>query len=371
MLILATTGTNDQADAEVESHQTSMAGYPADGGLPWYMFPAPPEPRQPVVLDDQVLPLELDTMGFEFPFGPVAYGVPQSVLEAYWETVTTAEVTHPGCNLTWQILAGIGKVESNHAWGGNLDEDGTTSDPILGPLLNGEGVAAMADTDDGRYDGDEDWDRAVGPMQFIPSTWETSGADGNGDGVADPNNIYDATAAAAGYLCAGGRDLASAEDLDAALFSYNHSESYVQLVRSWISAYETDGGPVPDSPAVPPFAYVAASSESESGSSSGQQESDNSMRRATKDKKKDGSGSDGQQDSNEESPPPESDEPKPSEPLIPSLPSPDVPEAPEPGVLPKLKSSDDVDGTSSIEDEDYIFKMTTDTDTTEPVDSPR
>ena len=364
MLILATTGTNDQADAEVESHQTSMAGYPADGGLPWYMFPSPPEPRQAVVLDDQVLPLELDTMGFEFPFGPVAYGVPQSVLEAYWEAVTTAEVTHPGCNLTWQILAGIGKVESDHAWGGNLDEDGTTSDPILGPLLNGEGVAAMADTDNGRYDGDEDWDRAVGPMQFIPSTWETSGADGNGDGVADPNNIYDATAAAAGYLCAGGRDLASAKGLDAALFSYNHSESYVQLVRSWISAYETDGGPVPDSPAVPPFAYVAAESGSESGSAG--RDKDDSKRRSPAQEKEDGSGSHRQHDPDEGSPPPEQDEPEPSP--VPSLPLPEAPEAPEPGVLPKLSTPDAGGTTDSVGDEDYIFRMTE--DTTETVESP-
>ena len=62
-------------------------------------------------------------------------------------------------------------------------------------------VAAIPDTDNGRWDGDKVWDRAVGPMQFIPATWQGAGRDGDGDGVANPNDIDDAALAAADYLC--------------------------------------------------------------------------------------------------------------------------------------------------------------------------
>ncbi len=79
---------------------------------------------------------------------------------------------------------------------------------ILGPVLDGDnGTALLLDTDGGAYDQDRRYDRAVGPMQFVPATWAELGRDGNGDGIKDPNNIWDATLAAAGYLCGGDRDL--------------------------------------------------------------------------------------------------------------------------------------------------------------------
>ncbi|GAP56692.1 hypothetical protein AHiyo6_32570, partial [Arthrobacter sp. Hiyo6] len=95
--------------------------------------------------------------------------------------------------------------------GGNLMASGRSSQPITGPSLNGVGFAAIPDTDEGVLDGDPEWDHAVGPMQFIPATWREVGRDGNGDGVADPLNIDDAALSAASYLCAGGRDLATAQ----------------------------------------------------------------------------------------------------------------------------------------------------------------
>ena len=58
-----------------------------------------------------------------------------------------------------------------------VDRKGRTLNPILGPVLNGVGdVAAIPDTDGGRWDGDTTWDRAVGPMQFIPSSWRSGAA---------------------------------------------------------------------------------------------------------------------------------------------------------------------------------------------------
>ena len=112
--------------------------------------------------------------------------------------------------------------------------------PILGPVLNGVGdVAAIPDTDGGRWDGDTTWDRAVGPMQFIPSSWQVWGRDGDGDGRADPSDVDDAALATASYLCAGDRDLRNEKDRRSAVFSYNHSWDYVDLVLAWADAYAT------------------------------------------------------------------------------------------------------------------------------------
>lgn len=79
-------------------------------------------------------------------------------------------------------------------------------------------------------------------MQFIPSTWQLAGRDGNGDGEADPLNIDDAARSAASYLCLGGRDLATARGWSDAVFSYNQSDSYVDQVRDQANAYAAQAG---------------------------------------------------------------------------------------------------------------------------------
>ncbi|MCD2197491.1 lytic transglycosylase domain-containing protein [Actinomycetospora endophytica] len=175
-------------------------------------------------------------------------GIPETVLAAYRSAATTVDRSAPGCRLTWPLVAGIGKIESGHASGGAVDGDGTTLRPILGPRLTGTGGnAAIPDTDGGRLDHDAVWDRAVGPTQFIPSSWRTYGADGNGDGRADPDNVFDAGLATARYLCAGGGDLTSASARHDAVFRYNHSEAYVATVLRWADAYASGALPVPDS----------------------------------------------------------------------------------------------------------------------------
>nr|WP_245790317.1 lytic transglycosylase domain-containing protein [Streptomyces monashensis] len=83
-------------------------------------------------------------------------------------------------------------------------------------------------------------------MQFIPSTWARWGADGNGDGRSDPNNVYDAALAAGRYLCAGGRDLSNPADLDRAILGYNHSDAYLRTVKAWFAYYLTGHRVVPD-----------------------------------------------------------------------------------------------------------------------------
>ncbi|MFI6940883.1 lytic murein transglycosylase [Streptomyces sp. NPDC050418] len=188
------------------------------------------------------------------PDAPTNSGIPKTVLDAYMKAETALRGDNPGCNLPWQLLAAIGQVESGHARGGKVDANGTTSSPILGPPLNGEGFAKITDTDGGAYDGDTTHDRAVGPMQFIPSTWETWSQDGNGDGKKDPNNVYDAALAAGKYLCANNRDLSKAKDLRQAILSYNRSTDYLNLVLKWMETFKKGGvdtlpdgtGPMPD-----------------------------------------------------------------------------------------------------------------------------
>jgi hypothetical protein len=74
-------------------------------------------------------------------------------------------------------------------------------------------------------------------MQFIPSTWQAYRADGNHDGVADPEQIDDATFAAGDYLCASGANLSQPNALRAAVFSYNRSKAYVHAVLKVAAHY--------------------------------------------------------------------------------------------------------------------------------------
>lgn len=181
------------------------------------------------------------------PSPPAVQGIPRSALRAYRDAGERMRRDEPGCGVSVALLAAIGRVESNHARGGDVDRAGTTRHPILGPRLDGgPGFATILDTDGGRYDGDTVWDRAVGPMQFIPSTWARWGADGNGDDVASPHNLYDATLAASRYLCAGDRDLRQPGDLRAAILSYNHSEQYLRIVLAWMRVYSGKAVAVPD-----------------------------------------------------------------------------------------------------------------------------
>ncbi|MDA3626712.1 lytic transglycosylase domain-containing protein, partial [Saccharopolyspora sp. WRP15-2] len=180
-------------------------------------------------------------------------GIPDTVLNAYRQAADLEDQRNPGCGLHWSVLASIGRIESGHARSGSVDVLGTTPRAILGPRLSGgPGVAAILDTDGGALDGDPVWDRAVGPMQFIPSTWRKFAVDGNRDGVASPHNVHDAAAAAGQYLCSSGGDLRNPRDLATAVFRYNHSESYVRTVLIWATAYANGALPTPSelSPAV-------------------------------------------------------------------------------------------------------------------------
>ncbi|MGW1515120.1 lytic transglycosylase domain-containing protein [Streptomyces sp. NPDC002287] len=170
-----------------------------------------------------------------------AAGIPATALDAYKRAEVAVAAALPKCKLPWQLVAGIGRVESVHASGYGLKDDGTTERPIRGPRLDGNGFAKILDTDKGEFDGDTEFDRAFGPLQFIPSTWATWKADGNGDGKRDANNIYDAALGAGLYLCSGGKDLSNPADLDQAILSYNSSREYVNSVLGYMHQYQQDG----------------------------------------------------------------------------------------------------------------------------------
>jgi len=188
------------------------------------------------------------------PSGPL--GIPGAALDAYLKAERTLAVSTPNCHMTWSLLASVGRIESNHARGGKVDAKGTTVTAILGPVLNGGGFAAIGDTDGGALDGDGRWDRAVGPMQFIPSTWKGYASDGNGDGIASPHNVYDAALASGRYLCSGNLDMNAPQQRAAAVFRYNHSNSYVRTVLIWADAYAKGVTPLPQTP-VPPVDQLA------------------------------------------------------------------------------------------------------------------
>lgn len=154
---------------------------------------------------------------------------------------SAAAAAPESCNLPVALLAAIGQIESGSAGGRQIGRDHVVRPGIFGPLLDGGPFAVIRDTDGGAYDGDRDWDRAVGPLQFIPSTWAWAGVDGDSDGRADPQNVYDAAHSAAGYLCRYGRDLSHPGDLRAAIWSYNQSTDYVIAVLEWLAYFEGKG----------------------------------------------------------------------------------------------------------------------------------
>jgi len=170
-------------------------------------------------------------------------GIPVPMLAAFKSAASRVNRVDPVCQLSWPLLAGIGRIESDDGRdvppGGGMLPDGTIVPAILGPLLDGkDGMPAIPDTDPAIYDGSKVWSRAVGPMQFLPSTWMVMGVNSDGrPGVGDPENIWDATLAAGRYLCAAAIHLDKTRNAAAAVFSYNHSTSYVRLVLGLAAKY--------------------------------------------------------------------------------------------------------------------------------------
>jgi membrane-bound lytic murein transglycosylase B len=190
----------------------------------------------------QAVPSQLTT-------GLAANGIPNVALNAYRVAAARMGSAKPACGIDWSLLAGIGRIESNHGrYGGAvLHPDGSATPRILGPALNGGKFAYIGDSDNGTYDGDTSYDRAMGPMQFIPGTWRSYAVDADGNGVTDPFNINDAALASANYLCVAGGSLRTDAGQRKAVLAYNHSDEYVAQVLALARAYAA-GIPVADLP---------------------------------------------------------------------------------------------------------------------------
>ncbi len=197
--------------------------------------PPPPETTDPGAA--HIVPATI-------PDGPL--GIPGIALDAYHRATDRLNAQTPSCEMDWTLLAGIGQVESNQGRG-LFDPHGNTLGRILGPRLDGSmpGTAVITDTDGGRFDGDHQFDRAVGPVQFIPSTWAVLGRDGNDDSVADPNNIYDGALAAATLLCDQGGSMGDPAARTRAVLAYNNSLAYVANVNAWAHGYAVNAYPLP------------------------------------------------------------------------------------------------------------------------------
>ncbi len=191
--------------------------------------------------------------------------IPSAALAAYQRAATVVNAADESCSIPWQLIAAVGRVESDHGrYGGNvLDDEGLATPGIYGvPLTGSNGTARITDTDAGQFDDDQRFDRAVGPMQFIPSTWAVVGVDADGDGERNPQDIDDAALATGVYLCSGPDDLSERPGQRAAVFRYNNSNSYVDLVISVMESYlggdftsvptgTTAADPITPSPAAP------------------------------------------------------------------------------------------------------------------------
>jgi membrane-bound lytic murein transglycosylase B len=170
--------------------------------------------------------------------------IPLVAYDAYRSASQAAPGITESCRVDWAIVAGIAQVESRH---GQIDPDhelaadGNVEPPIRGRALDGtRGTQTIADTDDGELDGDATWDRAMGPLQFIPTTWRELGRDGNDDGTADPDNLYDASLTAVAHLCLREPgDYGDRGELRRALIAYNASGRYADDVLGWIDRYRS------------------------------------------------------------------------------------------------------------------------------------
>jgi membrane-bound lytic murein transglycosylase B len=166
--------------------------------------------------------------------------IPVVAVEAYGYAQMLIQQNSPGCHLGWTTLAGIGKVESGlDASGGvQLGTNGRATPPILGPLLDGhDGRALVVDTDGGGYDGDAMFDRTMGPLHLLPSVWAAYRIDADADGILDPDDIDDASATLARYLCGASDDLAQLTGWKAALARYHAGDQYEASVFRAADSY--------------------------------------------------------------------------------------------------------------------------------------
>ena len=236
LLSAAWTASIAGADSVASAAKHEGHGLPDGSSVPGKAIKAPAS----VPVPGQIAPAVPDGAADATVAGASTSGIPSAALSAYQRGAQIIDAADTTCNVPWELIAAIGRVESNHGqYGGNtLNSDGVSVPGIYGPTLDGKnGTQAITDTDGGQLDKDPVYDRAVGPMQFIPSTWSSVKVDADGDGQRNPQDIDDASLATGVYLCSGTDDLSSRAGQQAAVFRYNHSQAYVDLVLRIMEAY--------------------------------------------------------------------------------------------------------------------------------------
>ncbi len=229
LVTTSATATSASSDTDALPDGTSVPSEaieaPASVPVPGVIAPAVPEGSADSVVS-----------------GASSNGIPAPALAAYQRAAQIINSADKSCNVPWELIAAIGRVESDHGrYGGNtLTENGVVKPGIYGIALNGKnGTAAINDTDGGQLDKDTVYDRAVGPMQFIPSTWQVVKVDADGDDQRNPQDMDDASLATAVYLCSGSDNLSTRSGQEAAVYRYNHSQDYVNLVLRIMEAYSS------------------------------------------------------------------------------------------------------------------------------------
>jgi peptidoglycan DL-endopeptidase CwlO len=133
-------------------------------------------------------------------------------------------------NVSWTILAGIGKVES---------DDGRTTLTGVMSGSNNFGAAGPMQIGINGASGNQWGGNPIHPVSEVVNGVAT---DEDGDGVANVYDPADAIAGAAKYLVAHGAQ----QNIPAAIFAYNHANWYVEEVLSWASTYASGGFTVTD-----------------------------------------------------------------------------------------------------------------------------
>lgn len=224
--LLSTESVAPTTDPAAGSGQAVTAAFGATGVLP-----------QTAELDAAVLQKIASGDDVAAGLPDDALVIPPVALAAYQRAESALALQQPGCKVSWPLLAGLGRVLSDHG-GGSLDPAGNSVGPIVGPALDGSfGLANVHDTDGGQIDGDTEWDRASGPLQIIPSVWRQIGADSDGDGFGSPHNVFDAALTAGRYVCADGADLGELPAQAHAVFRYQQSDVFVRAVMAWRQVY--------------------------------------------------------------------------------------------------------------------------------------
>lgn len=143
----------------------------------------------------------------EEPSSLARTGIPVRYLAWYIGAAQTCQ------GLPWAVLAGIGKVESDH---------GQSDLPGVHAGANAAG--------------------AEGPMQFLPATFGEFAIDADPAQPVSPYDPVDAIYTAARMLCADGARGGSPTGINQAIFAYNHASWYVTEVLSWAARYASPGG---------------------------------------------------------------------------------------------------------------------------------